>query len=67
MSNMMPGDNSGAEPRPHDPRCVTQCVNINENFVETDSCSIHETHICNCEDVDDVDWKHIDVLYDHEP
>jgi hypothetical protein len=34
MSNMMPGDNSGAEPREHSRRCRTQCDRADHVFDE---------------------------------
>jgi hypothetical protein len=32
MSNMMPGDNRGAEPQEHDSRCASQCEYIEHTF-----------------------------------
>jgi hypothetical protein len=69
MSNMMPGDNSGAEPRPHDPRCRMSC--------DDDDCTFRDGHYCTCDDLaaDDaereaqalMEYTYQQYLHDKEP
>jgi hypothetical protein len=66
MSNMMPGDNSGAEPREHDDRCAALCD------VDTERCTIHNGHACNCDNLAEQDAEreaeaYAEYLYDREP
>jgi len=53
-SNMMPGDNSGAEPRPHDRRCASLCPYPIPRAEDYAACWWgHLDHSCDCDEIAD--------------
>jgi hypothetical protein len=50
MSNMMPGDNSGAESRDHYADCRVNCQFAVGELAEGEECEWgHHNHECDCE------------------
>lgn len=57
MSNMMPGDNSGADPKDHDNRCATLCAFVDVPIPDGGECPEgHGSHDwCNCDALAEMD------------
>jgi hypothetical protein len=53
MNNLMSGDNSGAEPREHDPRCRTFCTSpLRPRSSPVPTCGWgHQSHECDCDEI----------------
>jgi hypothetical protein len=50
MSNMMPGDNSGAEPAEHERYCRTNCEFADVDLADGEACPEgHDDHVCTCD------------------
>jgi hypothetical protein len=67
MNNLMPGDNSGAEPREHDERCPAACYDA-----YVDDCPLHDGHPCTCDELAEQDAEreaeaYVNWLYDTTP
>ncbi len=58
MSNMMPGDNSGAEPAEHWRTCRVNCEFADAELADGEECAEgHDHHECTCEDAAADYWE----------
>lgn len=65
MSNLMPGDNSGAEPNEHFSSCRSMCEFWEAPLAEDKECpNGHTDHECNCPDLEADYWDALADSYD---